>query len=150
MSRPRSHLPPSLAPGSALIQTTVLLVLVVEIFYYLLKGIDLGQVWAEIQAMTWLEDATLLAIAAWNLAPTPWCGRRSPPGCRLGGPWSWPSRPPRCPTVGPDHRGRPTSQMLGSWAPGSPGRGRRLARGPAADAAALTRQWPANKVVGSG
>ena len=74
MSRPRSHLPPSLAPGSALIQTTVLLVLVVEIFYYLLKGIDLGQVWAEIQAMTWLEDATLLAIAAWNLAPTPWCG----------------------------------------------------------------------------
>ena len=55
-----------------IIQTTVLLV--VGIFSYLLKGIDLGQVWAEIQAMAWLEEATLLAIAVWNLAPTPWCG----------------------------------------------------------------------------
>jgi uncharacterized membrane protein YbhN (UPF0104 family) len=50
------------------IQVVVSLVLVVAIFYYLLKGIDLGQVWAEIRAMTWLEDATLLAIAVWNLA----------------------------------------------------------------------------------
>jgi uncharacterized membrane protein YbhN (UPF0104 family) len=49
-----------------IIQTTVLLV--VGIFYYLLKGIDLGHVWAEIQAMTWTEDAALAAIAAWNLA----------------------------------------------------------------------------------
>src|SRR6266508_1934267 len=50
------------------IQVVVSLVLVVAIFYYLLRGIDLGQVWAEIRAMTWLEDATLLAIAVWNLA----------------------------------------------------------------------------------
>ena len=42
--------------------------LVVAIFYYLLRGIDLARVWAEIRAMTWLEAATLLAIAAWNLA----------------------------------------------------------------------------------
>jgi len=50
------------------VQAVLSLVLVVAIFWYLLKGIDLGQVWAEIRAMTWLEDATLLAIAAWNLA----------------------------------------------------------------------------------
>jgi uncharacterized membrane protein YbhN (UPF0104 family) len=50
------------------VQAVVSLVLVVAIFWYLLKGIDLGQVWAEIRAMTWLEDATLLAIAVWNLA----------------------------------------------------------------------------------
>jgi len=50
------------------VQVVVSLVLVVAIFYYLLKGIDLGQVWANIRAMTWLEDATLLAVAVWNLA----------------------------------------------------------------------------------
>ena len=50
------------------VQAVLSLVLVVAIFYYLLKGIDLGQVWADIRAMTWLEDATLLAVAAWNLA----------------------------------------------------------------------------------
>jgi putative heme transporter len=50
------------------LQGVVSLVLVVAIFYYLLKGIDLTLVWANILAMTWREDATLLAIAAWNLA----------------------------------------------------------------------------------
>jgi hypothetical protein len=71
-----------------IIQTTVLLVLVVGIFYYLLKGIDLGHVWAEIQAMTWLEDATLLAIAVWNpghLRPGVDGGH---PGPSFGRPWS--------------------------------------------------------------
>jgi uncharacterized membrane protein YbhN (UPF0104 family)/membrane-associated phospholipid phosphatase len=50
------------------IQAVVSLVLVVGIFYFLLRGIDLAQVWAEIRAMTWIEDAVLAAIAAWNLA----------------------------------------------------------------------------------
>jgi uncharacterized membrane protein YbhN (UPF0104 family)/membrane-associated phospholipid phosphatase len=50
------------------LQAVVSLVLVVAIFWYLLKGIDLTLVWAEILAMTWREDATLLAIAVWNLA----------------------------------------------------------------------------------
>jgi putative heme transporter len=50
------------------VQVVLSLVLVAAIFYYLLKGIDLGQVWANIRAMTWLEDATLLAVAVWNLA----------------------------------------------------------------------------------
>jgi hypothetical protein len=71
-----------------IIQTTVLLVLVVGIFYYLLKGIDLGHVWAEIQAMTWLEDATLLAIAVWNLATYALVWMAVTRGRRLGGPWS--------------------------------------------------------------
>ncbi len=44
------------------------LVLVVGIFYYLLTGIELGLVWAEIRAMTWREDLILAAIAVWNLA----------------------------------------------------------------------------------
>jgi uncharacterized membrane protein YbhN (UPF0104 family)/membrane-associated phospholipid phosphatase/predicted Ser/Thr protein kinase len=50
------------------VQAAVSLVLVVAIFYYLVQGIDLGQVWAEIRAMTWREDAVLAVIAAWNLA----------------------------------------------------------------------------------
>jgi hypothetical protein len=55
----------------------VSLVLVVAIFYYLLKGIDLALVWAEIRAMTWTEDAVLGLIGAWNLATYAfvWSGR---------------------------------------------------------------------------
>jgi uncharacterized membrane protein YbhN (UPF0104 family) len=43
-------------------------VLIVAIFYYLLRDIDLGQVWAQVTAMTWLELATLGLASAWNLA----------------------------------------------------------------------------------
>jgi putative heme transporter len=51
-----------------IVQAAVSLVLVVAIFYFLLRGIDLAQVWAEIRAMTWIEEAVLAVIAAWNLA----------------------------------------------------------------------------------
>jgi len=81
--------PPAAKPRSRtrlIIQTTVSLVLVVAIFYYLLRGIDLRLVWAEIRAMSWTEDAVLAAIGAWNLATYALCGCRSPRGCRLGGP----------------------------------------------------------------
>src|SRR5215217_2873296 len=44
-----------------------LLSLVVVIFYYLLKKIDLAQTWAAITAMTWQELATLGLLAVWNL-----------------------------------------------------------------------------------
>jgi hypothetical protein len=54
------------------------------------------------------------------------------------------------PTLGPAIRVGLIYQMLGPAGLCSPGRGRRVAAGPAADAAALTWQWPANKVVGSG
>jgi uncharacterized membrane protein YbhN (UPF0104 family) len=71
-----------------IIQVALSLLLVVGIFYYLLRGIDLATVWAEIQALTWLEMATLVAISSWNLcAPTPGCGCRSPRACRSGGRW---------------------------------------------------------------
>jgi putative heme transporter len=50
-----------------IVQVALSLLLVVGIFYYLLRGIDLAAVWAEIQALTWLELATLVAIAGWNL-----------------------------------------------------------------------------------
>jgi uncharacterized protein (TIRG00374 family) len=49
------------------VQVGVSLVLVVALFYFLLKGIDLGQVWAEIRAMTWLELTILGLLAVWNL-----------------------------------------------------------------------------------
>jgi putative heme transporter len=50
------------------VQGVLSLALVVVIFRYLLGGIDLAEVWAEITAMTALELAGLLAIVAWNLA----------------------------------------------------------------------------------
>ena len=50
-----------------IVQVLLSLLLVVAIFYYLLKGISLATVWAEIKALTWLEVATLAAIAGWNL-----------------------------------------------------------------------------------
>ena len=50
------------------VQGVLSLVLVAVIFRYLLDGIDLAEVWAEIAAMTALELAGLLAIVAWNLA----------------------------------------------------------------------------------
>jgi putative heme transporter len=50
-----------------IIQVVVSLVLVAVIFYYLLKGIDLAQVWTAITDMTWLELAILGLLAIWNL-----------------------------------------------------------------------------------
>jgi len=63
--------PPATKPRSRtrlIVQAVFSLVLVVVLFYYLLKDVDLAQVWAEIQAMTWREDAILVVLAAWNLA----------------------------------------------------------------------------------
>ena len=70
-----------------IVQTSVSLVLVVAIFYYLLRGIDLRLVWAEIRAMSWTEDAVLALIGPGTWPPTPLCGCRSPRGWALGGPW---------------------------------------------------------------
>jgi uncharacterized protein (TIRG00374 family) len=41
--------------------------LVAAIFYYLFTTIDLGDVWAAIRRMTWLELGTLFVLAVWNL-----------------------------------------------------------------------------------
>lgn len=66
--QPPAAKPRSRSRARVVVQALLSLVLVVAIFWYLLHGIDLGQVWANIRAMTWLEDATLLAISVWNLA----------------------------------------------------------------------------------
>jgi|SRR6266704_1487451 len=55
------------SPTRLVIQAVVSLVLVVVIFYFLLKKIDLGQVWAAITDMTWLELTLLGLLAIWNL-----------------------------------------------------------------------------------
>jgi uncharacterized protein (TIRG00374 family) len=54
-------------PTRKIVQGLLSVVLVVAIFWFVFKGIDIGQVWAEIRAMTWLELTTLLAVAIWNL-----------------------------------------------------------------------------------
>jgi putative heme transporter len=63
--------PPAAKPRSRIrliVQAGFSLALVLVLFYYLLKDVELAQVWAEIQAMTWREDAILVGLAAWNLA----------------------------------------------------------------------------------
>ena len=63
--------PPATKPRSRtrlIVQAVFSLALVVVLFYYLLKDVDLAQVWANIRAMTWREDAILVVLAAWNLA----------------------------------------------------------------------------------
>jgi uncharacterized membrane protein YbhN (UPF0104 family) len=103
------------------VQVGVSLVLVVALFYYLLKGIDLRQVWAEIRAMTWLELTTLGLLAIWNL-------------CTYGFVWMAVTPTPRLsfahamvmtqsatavtntvPAVGPAIGVGMTYTMLGSW-----------------------------------
>jgi uncharacterized protein (TIRG00374 family) len=49
------------------VQGVLSLVLVVVIFYFLIKQIDLPRAWAAVTAMTWLELTTLGLLAVWNL-----------------------------------------------------------------------------------
>jgi putative heme transporter len=56
------------SPVRTAVKVAISLVLVVGIFYFLLKGINLAEVWAQITAMTWREDLVLAAAALWNLA----------------------------------------------------------------------------------
>jgi uncharacterized protein (TIRG00374 family) len=43
------------------------LVLAVAIFWFLFKRVDVAGVWATIEAMTWLELASITLVAVWNL-----------------------------------------------------------------------------------
>jgi uncharacterized membrane protein YbhN (UPF0104 family) len=114
--------PPAAKPRSRtrlIVQAVVSLVLVVAIFYYLLRGIDLAQVWAEIRAMTWMEDAVLAVIAAWNLATYALVWMSVTPGLGF---WramvmtqSATAVTNTVPTVGPAIGVGLTYQMLGSW-----------------------------------
>jgi putative heme transporter len=49
------------------LRAVLALVLIVVIFYYLLKDISLADVWAAITDMTWTELAILAVVAGWNL-----------------------------------------------------------------------------------
>jgi hypothetical protein len=73
----------------------VSLALVVAIFYYLLRGIDLALVWAEIRAMTWREEAVLALIATWNLATYAFGWMSVTRGLSFGRAMVMTSRPPR-------------------------------------------------------
>ena len=68
------------------VQVTVSLVLVVVIFYFLLKKIDLGQVWTAITDMTWLELTLLGLLALWNLCTYAfvWMAVTPAPGLSFG------------------------------------------------------------------
>jgi putative heme transporter len=55
------------SPAKMAIRIVIALVLIAVIFYFLLRGISLREVWAQITAMTWGELATLAVVAGWNL-----------------------------------------------------------------------------------
>jgi len=79
--------PPAAKPRSRsrlIAQAVFSLALVVVLFYYLLKDVDLAQVWANIRAMTWREDAILIVLAAWNLASYAFVWMAVTPGLRFG------------------------------------------------------------------
>jgi uncharacterized membrane protein YbhN (UPF0104 family) len=79
--------PPTPKPRSRtrlVVQAVFSLALVVVLFYYLLKDVDLAQVWANIRAMTWTEDAILVVLAAWNLASYAFVWMSVTPGLGFG------------------------------------------------------------------
>jgi putative heme transporter len=62
----------------------VALVLIVLIFWYLLKDISLADVWAAITAMTWGELVGLAVVAGWNLVTYALVWMSVTPGLRFG------------------------------------------------------------------
>jgi hypothetical protein len=67
-----------------IIQAAISIVLIVVIFYFLLKKIDLAQVWAAIRSMTWLELSTLGLLAIWNLCTYAFVWMSVTPGLSFG------------------------------------------------------------------
>ena len=79
--QPARRRPP---PTRRVIQGLLSVVLIVAIFYFLLRGIDFGQVWAAIRALTGLELASLAAIAGWNLCTYAFVWMSVTPGLSFG------------------------------------------------------------------
>jgi putative heme transporter len=67
-----------------IVQAAISIVLIVVIFYFLLKKIDLAQVWAAIRDMTWLELSTLGLLAIWNLCTYAFVWMSVTPGLSFG------------------------------------------------------------------
>jgi uncharacterized membrane protein YbhN (UPF0104 family) len=55
------------SPTRTAVRAAISLVLIIVIFYSLLKDISLADVWSAITAMTWTELVILAAVAIWNL-----------------------------------------------------------------------------------
>jgi hypothetical protein len=54
--------------GAVRVRLLLSALLAAAIFVFLLWRVDVAAVWAEIQAMTWLELLSIAAVAAWNFA----------------------------------------------------------------------------------
>jgi putative heme transporter len=67
-----------------IIQSAISLILVAAILWFVLKGTDFVQVWAEIGAMTWIEMVTLGVIALWNLVTYQLVWMTCTPGLKFG------------------------------------------------------------------
>ena len=71
-------------PTRTTLRVVLALVLIVAIFYYLLKDISLADVWAAITAMTWSELAGLALVAGWNLCTYAFVWMTVTPGLTFG------------------------------------------------------------------
>jgi putative heme transporter len=72
------------SPGKLALRIAISLVLVVAIFYYLLRDISLADVWAAITDMTWGELTTLAVAAGWNLVTYAFVWMAVTPGLSFG------------------------------------------------------------------
>jgi putative heme transporter len=72
------------SPGKMALRIAISLVLIVAIFYYLLRDISLADVWAAITDMTWAELATLAVAAGWNLVTYAFVWMAVTPGLGFG------------------------------------------------------------------
>jgi uncharacterized protein (TIRG00374 family) len=72
------------SPGKMALRVAISVVLIVAIFYYLLKDISWSDVGAAITAMTWGELATLAVAAGWNLVTYAFVWMSVTPGLSFG------------------------------------------------------------------
>jgi hypothetical protein len=72
------------SPAKTAARIVIALVLIVVIFWYLLKDISLADVWAAITAMTWTELVCLAVVAGWNLVTYAFVWMTVTPGLRFG------------------------------------------------------------------
>jgi putative heme transporter len=72
------------SPAKMALRIVIALVLIVAIFWYLLRDISLAEVWAAITAMTWGELAGLAVVAGWNLVTYAFVWMTVTPGLGFG------------------------------------------------------------------
>jgi uncharacterized protein (TIRG00374 family) len=72
------------SPAKMAARIVLALVLIVVIFWYLLRDISLADVWAAITAMTWTELAGLAVVAGWNLLTYAFVWMTVTPGLGFG------------------------------------------------------------------